>query len=105
MEEFKILEYIYVELTLGILFITEILRKYLPKPKSAFWKHPKWLTLLVGVGLSAAEYFHRDAVDLSKLVLSLGSSVLFYDYFWKLVKQAFEKLMSKFNVKIEGDNQ
>lgn len=103
MDLFDIFNYVYIEYIISILLFTELLKKYLAKPKSKFWSHPKWLTLAVSIGLGIIEAKYKmtteEGLNYSKLFISFGVTTIFYDYLIKIIKDI---ALSKFQ-KIEKE--
>jgi len=90
---------IYLEYIIGVVMVTEILKTYLPKPKSEFWSHPKWLTLFIGIGLGIVDAQYRlttaDGLNYSKLITSFGIATLSYDYIVKIIKDSWQLILNK----------
>lgn len=80
--EILLLNYVYPELILGIIVITELYKHLFPNRL-----HPKWLTLLFAVAGALLEVaFRPEPVNIWYLVISFGVAVLGYDYFYKPIK-------------------
>ncbi len=85
MEIFNALSpYIYLEVVLGVFFLTWFLKKYVPLNL-----HPKWLTLIAGIVCSIADVIFREEFEFWILAISFLVSTGFYDYIAKPLKEKF----------------
>ena len=81
---FDITNYLYIQVTLGIIVITMVVHKFF-KPNV----HPKWVTLIVALAVGVVHYFAAPEFDLWKLISSLGFAIMGYDYLVKVLKDRF----------------
>lgn len=84
---FDLLNYMYYELTLGIIFTTMVINKLFAVKK---YIDLKWLTLVVAAFGGVVHYLTHDDSDIWKIIISFGLAVLGYDYFVKVISDKYQ---------------
>lgn len=78
-----ITNYIYYELTLGIIVVTMVINKLF---NMKAWVHSKWTSLAVAAFGGLVHYLTHVDSDVWKIVISFSVSVLAYDYIVKVIQ-------------------
>lgn len=99
MEDFELGKYIYIEYSLAVLVLTDLVKMLLQNIQLKFVqfvvvKNPKWLTLLIASFLSALDWLvigNAHNFHLYQYIISFGVAVMGYDYIWKLIKEQYSR--------------
>lgn len=103
MEDFELSKYIYIEYSLAVLILTDLIKTLLKGVQLKFVQFitvdsPKWLTLFVAVFLSVLDWLVIGNVNkfhLFQYIISFGVAVMGYDYIWKLAKDQWTRFKTK----------
>lgn len=98
MEDIDLLKYIYIEYSLAVLLVTEMVKMFIKNINTKFIQfiaveQPKYVTLMVATVLGVIDWMVFSGFDnfhLWQKVISFAVAVLGYDYAWKLVKDAYK---------------
>lgn len=105
MTDLDLAKYIYIEYTVAVLLFSE-LAKILLKKMNIKWiqfiavEEPKWLTLIVAVIFSLADWIFVSKgghFNFYQTAISFGLAVLGYDYGLKIVKDLFTRVRDAFS--------
>jgi predicted Zn-dependent protease len=98
MEDIDLLKYIYIEYSIAVLLVTDLIKMLIKNINTKFVQfiaveQPKYLTLIVATILGVVDWIVFSGLDnfhLWQKVISFAVAVLGYDYAWKLVKDAYQ---------------
>ena len=87
-----ILNHIYIEYTLAVIVITEVIKRALAEGNL----QPKWITAAVAVVLGVVGVIikiqvQHEAIDFWRMLTSFGVSIIGYDYLLKPILDRFNK--------------
>lgn len=99
MEDIDLLKYIYWEFSLAVLILTDMVKMLLKNVQLKFIQfiiveNPKWVTLMVAIFLSVLDWLvigSANKFHLFQYIISLGVTILGYDYIWKLIKEQYTR--------------
>ncbi len=80
--EFELFNYMYWELTIGIVVVTMVLNKMLQLRKLV---HLKWVTFIIASFGGVVHYLTHHDSSVWKIVISVGIATLAYDYVVKVI--------------------
>lgn len=84
---FEIHQYLYIEYTIAVVVVTELLR-YLVSGIDRRIK-PRYLTAVLGLLLGVIGWYMYEGIDLWKAIISFSIAIIGYQYFWKPIKEKF----------------
>lgn len=83
MAEFELFQYIYWELTVGLIIVGMVINKAFAMKNMI---HLKWVMFVLALIGGVTHYLTHEDSSIWKIVISVGVSVLAYDYVVKVIQ-------------------